>query len=113
MPAFLVAHPHRGRDGTRRTPGEVVTIDLDEANTRVRDGFGRILPPDEAAAVREAAALRDRADNDDQADGEKTPAPPKMSSPKSAWVEYLTGQGHDPAELEGLARGQLIERARA
>lgn len=125
MPPFLVAHPHKGDDGRRRMPGEVVNISAEEAAVRTRDGSGRVVDPAEAEQLRAAAeesagsmAARSAAsatappaggqDADDTA-----PRPPKMSAPKHEWLTFLTAGGHDPAELAGKSRGELIELAQA
>lgn len=97
MPRFLVAHPHKGWDGSRRTPGEVVSVSAEEAALRVRDGFGRIVTAEQAAPPSAAPP--------------EPVVPPKMSAPKAAWVDYLAEQGLDRAELAGMSRGDLIELA--
>lgn len=93
MPRFHVSFPHTGWDGRRRQPGEVVEIGDHEARTRVRDGFGRILEnlPDELPAQTEPE-----------------PKVPNRASSKAEWIGYLTGQGHDATELDGMTREGII-----
>lgn len=123
MPRFLVAHPHKGWDGTRRTPGEVVTLSTEEAAVRVRDGFGRLVtePYDQGGTLPSGVSVVTNTtgepipvrDADDAEAAESAAAPPKMSAPKAAWLEFLAEQGHDRQKLEGMSRGELIALAQA
>lgn len=120
MPRFLVAHPHKGWDGTRRTPGEVVTLSTEEATVRVRDGFGRLVtePYDQGGTLPSGVSVVTNTTGEPipvhaGEDAESAATPPKMSAPKAAWVEFLAEQGHVRQKLEGMSRGELIALAQA
>ncbi|MFL1440398.1 hypothetical protein [Nocardiopsis protaetiae] len=83
MPHVKIGYPHKAKDGSRRSPGDVVFVSPQEARDLVADGKGKEVKPSPEEIVELQRTADKAAAEKEKATKPKAPAKPAAEAPKT------------------------------